>query len=312
VLFSRAANAPTAILFIGLSKLAISRSASRPLGFPRVAPSRRSPFWPPFGKKPHRELTFVEDRMTGKSLDIPARPYTGEKARLSRAYDYLILVLALFLFIGSFHLHVALTVGDWDFWQDWKDRQWWPLITPLMMITFPAAVQAVLWSNFRLPLGATLCISCLLIGTWITRFFAYHMWNFFPINEVLPATMLPSALVLDAILMLSNSLTVTSIFGGMAFALLFYPTNWPIFGMFHVPVEYGGAQLTVADIFGFQYIRAGTPEYLRIIERGTLRTYGQYATPLSAFCSALLCTLMYPLWWYLGKAFATTKYVKNI
>ena len=43
------------------------------------------------------------------------RPYTGEKARITRAYDYLILVLALFLFIGSFHLHFALTVGDWDF-----------------------------------------------------------------------------------------------------------------------------------------------------------------------------------------------------
>jgi Ammonia monooxygenase len=84
---------------------------------------------------------------------------------------------------------VALTVGDWDFWTDWKDRQWWPLVTPLMIITFPAAVQAVLWTNFRLPLGATLCISCLLIGTWIARFFAYHLWNYFPINEVLPATM---------------------------------------------------------------------------------------------------------------------------
>jgi methane/ammonia monooxygenase subunit A len=124
--------------------------------------------------------------------------------------------------------------------------------------------------------------------------------------------MLPSALVLDVILMLSNSLTITSIFGGIAFALLFYPSNWPIFGMFHAPVEYGGAQLTIADLFGFQYIRAGTPEYLRLIERGTLRTYGQYATPLSAFCSALLCTLMYPLWWYIGKAFATTRFVKNI
>jgi len=250
--------------------------------------------------------------MTAKALEIPPKPYTGEKARLSRAYDYLILVLALFLFIGAFHLHVALTVGDWDFWVDWKDRQWWPLLTPLMMITFPAAVQAVLWTHFRLPMGATLCISCLLIGTWIARIFAYHLWNYFPINEVLPATMLPSALVLDAILMLSNSVTVTSILGGMSFALLFYPSNWPIFGMFHVPVEYGGAQLTVADVFGFQYIRAGTPEYLRIIERGTLRTYGQIATPLSAFFSALLCTLMYPLWWYLGKAFATTKFVKNI
>ncbi len=250
--------------------------------------------------------------MTAKALEIPPLPYTGEKARLTRAYDYLILVLALFLFIGAFHLHVALTVGDWDFWVDWKDRQWWPLVTPLMMITFPAAVQSLLWSNFRLPMGATLCISCLLIGSWIARIFAYHLWNYFPIYEVLPATMLPSALVLDVILMLSNSLTVTSIFGGIAFALLFYPSNWPIFGMFHVPVEYGAAQLTIADLFGFQYIRAGTPEYLRLIERGTLRTYGQYATPLSAFCSALLCTLMYPLWWYIGKAFATTRFVKNI
>ena len=61
--------------------------------------------------------------MTAEALEIPPKPYTGEKARLTRAYDYLILVLALFLFIGAFHLHVALTAGDWDFWVDWKDRQ---------------------------------------------------------------------------------------------------------------------------------------------------------------------------------------------
>ena len=35
--------------------------------------------------------------MTSTTLEIPPQPYTGEKARLSRAYDYLILVLALFL-----------------------------------------------------------------------------------------------------------------------------------------------------------------------------------------------------------------------
>lgn len=250
--------------------------------------------------------------MAANLFDLPAQPYTGEKARLTRAYDYIILVLALFLFIGSFHLHVALTVGDWDFWQDWKDRQWWPLITPLMMITFPAAVQSVMWERFRLPLGATLCITALLIGTWVTRIFAYHYWNYFPINMVLPATMLPSALVLDVILMLSGSFTFTAIFGAAAFALLFYPSNWPIFAMFHVPVEYGSSQLTVADLFGFQYIRAGMPEYLRIIERGTLRTYGQYAAPLAAFCSALLCTLMYTLWWNIGLWFANTRYLKKI
>ena len=175
-----------------------------------------------------------------------------------------------------------------------------------------ARPQAVMWERFRLPLGATLCISALLIGTWVARIFAYHYWNYFPINMVLPATMLPSALVLDAILMLSNSLSFTAIFGASAFALLFFPSNWPIFAMFHVPVEYGHAQLTVADLFGFQYIRAGMPEYLRIIERGTLRTYGQYAAPLAAFCSALLCSLMYVIWWYLGKWFATVRFLKKI
>ena len=69
--------------------------------------------------------------MTIAEFESPPQPYTGEKARLSRAYDYLILVLALFLLIGAFHLHVALTAGDWDFWVDWKDRQWWPLVTPI-------------------------------------------------------------------------------------------------------------------------------------------------------------------------------------
>ncbi len=238
--------------------------------------------------------------------------YTGEKARISRAFDFLILVLVLFLLIGAFHLHIALTVGDWDFWIDWKDRQWWPLVTPIMGITFPAAVQAVLWEKFRLPIGATLCVSALLIGTWITRVFAYHYWNEFPINMVMPATMLPSALVLDFILMLSNSFTITAIFGGTSFALLFYPSNWPIIGMFHLPVEYANGQYTVADLYGFQYIRTGIPEYLRIIERGTLRTYGQFATPATAFCSAIFCAVMYALWWNLGKKLATTRYIDKI
>jgi len=87
------------------------------------------------------------------------RPYTGEKARITRAYDYLILVLALFLFIGAFHLHFALTVGDWDFWIDWKDRQWWPLVTPLMALPFRLRCRLSCGKSFRLPMGATLCVT---------------------------------------------------------------------------------------------------------------------------------------------------------
>ncbi|MCS5585661.1 MAG: methane monooxygenase/ammonia monooxygenase subunit A [Pseudomonadales bacterium] len=235
-----------------------------------------------------------------------------DTARMSRAYDYLVLVLALFLFIGSVHLHFMLTAGDWDFWLDWKDRQWWPLVTPVLMIAWPAAIQSVLWTYFRLPMGATLAVVGLMLGMWITRMTAYHLWTYYPINFVLPATMIPSALVLDLILMLSNSVLITSMAGGAAFALLFYPSNWPIFAAYHVPIEWQGSLRTVADHFGFVYPRAGMPEYLRIVERGTLRTYGQTAAPLSAFFAMLLCVLVYAASWHIGKAFATVRYVKNV
>jgi methane/ammonia monooxygenase subunit A len=82
--------------------------------------------------------------------------------------------------------------------------------------------------------------------------------------------------------------------------------------MFHVPIEWQGGLQTVADQFGFEYLRAGMPEYLRHIERGTLRTYGQMAAPLSAFFSALLCILVYGLAWQIGKAFSTVRYIKNV
>ena len=87
----------------------------------------------------------------------------SETARLSRWFDFLCLVPILFVMAGAFHLSMMLTVGDWDFWLDWKDRQWWPLVTPLLAITFPAAVQYVLWTNFRIPLGATVTVLALII-----------------------------------------------------------------------------------------------------------------------------------------------------
>ena len=236
----------------------------------------------------------------------------SDTARLSRWFDFLCLVPILFVMAGAFHLSMMLTVGDWDFWLDWKDRQWWPLVTPLLAITFPAAVQYVLWTNFRIPLGATVTVLALIIGTAITRYFAYHLWTNYPINMVLPALLLPSALVLDAILLLSRSFFVTALVGGMLFAGIFYLANWPIFAAYHAPLDHAGNLMTVADYFGFSYVRPGVPEYLRIIERGTLRTYGTYATPLSAFCAAVLAVPMYALWAYLGKAFSSVRYLKKI
>jgi len=72
------------------------------------------------------------------------------------------------------------------------------------------------------------------------------------------------------------------------------------------------AQLTIADLFGFEYIRTGMPEYLRIIERSTLTHLRPVCNTVIGLCSALLCTLMYTLWWYIGKWFATVRYLNKI
>lgn len=56
---------------------------------------------------------------------------------------------------------------------------------------------------------------------------------------------------------------------------------------YKVPVEFNGMLMSVADMMGYQYIRTTTPEYLRIIEESTLRTFGGSVTPLTAAFSAL-------------------------
>ncbi|HBC58677.1 MAG TPA: methane monooxygenase/ammonia monooxygenase subunit A, partial [Gammaproteobacteria bacterium] len=43
--------------------------------------------------------------------------------------------------------------------------------------------------------------------------------------------------------------------------------------------SYDGNLLTVADLAGYQYIRTAIPEYVRIIEESTLRTFGEAVTP---------------------------------
>src|SRR5262245_17978101 len=74
---------------------------------------------------------------------------TPEAAKYSRIFDFLVVFAVITLFAGAIHLHVMLTVGDWDMYVDWKDRQFWPLVMPISMIMFPAALQSIFWSNFR-------------------------------------------------------------------------------------------------------------------------------------------------------------------
>ena len=232
-------------------------------------------------------------------------------AKLSRYFDVLVLVAVFFTLTAAFHLHSMLSAGDWDMWVDWKDRRFWVIIMPVVWVTFPAAVQFGLWTHFRLPIGATACMTFLLIGTWITRWVQFDHLAYLPYSLMFPATALASALALDAVLLLTRNHFFTAIVGGGLFGLLFFPTNWPLLAAYHLPVEHLGQQVSVADLIGYTFNRTAMPEYLRIIERGTLRTYGDNAVVVSMFFSSFLCMLMYFLWWYIGAALASPKFIPN-
>ena len=238
--------------------------------------------------------------------------WSPEMAGLSRTFDYLVAVILILAVMAGFHLHAMLTIGDWDFWVDWMDRQYWVTITPVLLITFPAAVSYITWERLRLPFGATLCAVLLVIAEWLNRYHGFHMWSYFPMSFIWPATIIPGAIMLDMILMLTGSALLTAIFGGVVFALIFPAANWTMLAAYHLPVKVMGSEVaSVADVMGYAFTRTATPEYLRMIERGTLRTFGGHSTTVAAFFAAFLSIFMYLAWWYLAKYLSNVVTVPN-
>ncbi len=236
---------------------------------------------------------------------------TPQAARVSRIFDFLVVAAVVTLFTGAIHLHTMLLAGDWDMFTDWKDRQYWPLILPVVLIMFPAALQAIFWKYFRLPIGATVAATCLMLGVAITRPVQFVLWTDYPLNMVLPAQMIAGAIVLDVFLLVLRNPLFTAIFGGFAFAFLYYPSNYTILAPFYVPVSHQGMMASMADLIGYVYPRSATPEYIRIIERGTLRTFGDSAAWVSALFSGFICIFMYYLWWKVGETMATNRFLPN-
>jgi len=245
---------------------------------------------------------------------VSGSPFTSraEAAQAVKTAD-LLLVIALFLImIGGYHVHAMLTMGDWDFWVDWKDRRFWPTVLPIMLVTFPAAAQYFFWVHFRLPFGATFLCLALLTGEWIDRYVSFWGWTFFPITLCWPTSLIPMALYLDIVLLLSKSFIITAIVGSMGFSLLLYPNNWVILGPYHQASEQYGQLMSLADIIGFHYVRTSMPEYIRIIERGTMRTFGKDVVGVAAFFAGFVSIIVYFVWWYVGKMFSTVKYMAKI
>jgi methane/ammonia monooxygenase subunit A len=214
---------------------------------------------------------------------------------LDRKFDLLFVAAALFLVIAGMQVTLILWGGDWDFWTDWKDRQWWPPIASAANMVVPAALQYIVWSQFRLPLGATFGAVAIALATGLTRVVNMYGWAYFPLSFVWPATFIPQALLLDFILLWTRSFLITSIIGGMLWGVLFYPVNWVLLAPYVQPVEYHGHIMTVADVQGFEYVRTQTPEYVRLVEKGALRAFVEEITVVVAFFSGFVSLVA---WWF--------------
>ena len=241
-------------------------------------------------------------------------PFTSraEAATAVRTADILALVFLFLIIIGGYHIYTMLSMGDWDIWVDGKDGRFWPTVLPFMLVTFPVAAQYFFWVHLRLPIGATFFCLALLTGEWLDRYVNFWGWTYYPINLDLPTLLIPQALFLDGVLLLSNSFVVSAIVGSMGFSLLLHPTNWVILAQFHQPVEQYGTLMTVADLIRFHYVGTSMPEYIRIVERGTMRTFGDDVVGVAAFFSGFVSIIVYFVWWYVGRMHSTVKYMQKI
>ncbi len=143
--------------------------------------------------RPNRSRHRRESKAALVESAVSRPPAAGARVRFAvqfprrsgdavKTADLLILTFLFLIMIGGFHVHAMLTMGDWDFWVDWKDRRMWPTVLPIMLVTFPAAAQYFFWVHFRLPFGATFLCVALLFGEWLDRYISFWGWTYYPIN----------------------------------------------------------------------------------------------------------------------------------
>jgi len=235
-----------------------------------------------------------------------------EQLAAYKSIDYMLIPIFTILLGGVVVFLVSLTVGDWDYWQDWRDRRWWPLVTPFSLIIAPAVFSHFFWAKFRLPIAGTAILMGYMFGVWVSRYMNFHVFAGFPMNFTSPSTFIAMGILLDATLALSRSYFLSGLVGAFLFAVVIYPLNWVTMGPFHLPVEYNGVLVTVADLMGYMYIRTAIPEYVRIIEQSTLRTFGEQVAPLTAVFAGFITLLHYYLWVWIGSLLTKSRWMTKL
>ena len=77
------------------------------------------------------------------------------KFYLETQVDLVLIAVIVFAVAGATVFVMSVTIGDWEFWVDWKDRRYWPLAPPAALLIFPAGLAAAFWARFRLPIAWT-------------------------------------------------------------------------------------------------------------------------------------------------------------
>lgn len=220
---------------------------------------------------------------------------------IDRKWDAMFWITAGFVVGAAANITHLLFAGDWDFWTDWKDRQWWMTITPFATIIIPSALQYIQWRAWRFPTGATYTAVCLFFCTWIGRLLQWKYFINMPINFVWSATWIPAGIITDYVLLKSRSFILTSLIGSATWTLAFWMSNYIMMLPFLQPTKFMDHTLTVADVQGISYIRAQTPEYLRVIEHGSLRTFLQETQYVSLAFGTTLCVFGYWVGQFIGR-----------
>ncbi len=194
---------------------------------------------------------------------------------LDYKFDLVFWVTAAFVVGAAADITKLLFAGDWDFWTDWKDRQWWPIVSPAAFIIIPSALQYIQWLAWRAPTGGTYTAGSMFLASWVGRVFQWQGFVSYPLVFVWPATIIPAGIFLDWILLKTKSFVLTSIFGSIVWTFAFWVSNYMTLAPYLQPTLFMGNVLTVADVQGIEYLRGQTPEYLRLVENGTLRSFLQ-------------------------------------
>ena len=65
---------------------------------------------------------------------------------IDRKWDLVFWVTAIFVVAGAADITKQLFAGDWDFWTDWKDPQWWPVITAFATIILMVKMELIAYA----------------------------------------------------------------------------------------------------------------------------------------------------------------------